>query len=68
MANATLLFSTTYRNTIMTTNPCRACADRYLGCHAKCKRYQSWKKEQDELKRKERIKKDMPLNRRKYNG
>lgn len=28
--------------------PCRFCHDRKLLCHARCERYQAWKKEMDE--------------------
>ncbi len=50
----------------MMKNPCKDCPDRYPGCHAKCERYKSWKKEWDELKEKERIYNDMHRIRRKF--
>ena len=33
---------------------CKDCTDRHVGCHAKCKSYQNWRKEYD--KEQEKIK------------
>lgn len=30
--------------------PCRDCPDRKMGCHARCERYQGWKKDYEEYK------------------
>ena len=63
---ATLPVSMISRTTTMMKNPCKDCPDRYPGCHSKCERYKSWKKEWDELKEKERIYNDMHRIRRKF--
>jgi hypothetical protein len=41
----------------MLKNPCRDCPNRFLNCHSSCKDYIDWKKEQSELKEKERLQK-----------
>ena len=36
----------------MTECPCRYCTERKVGCHGKCNKYKSWKKESDAINRK----------------
>lgn len=33
----------------MKSSPCKDCPDRCVGCHAKCEKYLSWKKHEEEL-------------------
>ena len=37
--------------------PCKDCKDRQIGCHSKCEKYLEFKKQNDEIKRKQRIEK-----------
>ena len=32
-------------------NPCKGCTDRTITCHGVCKKYQAWKKEDEEKKK-----------------
>lgn len=38
---------------LLRDNPCKNCADRYAGCHAKCEDYKEWQKGYLEFKREE---------------
>ena len=33
---------------------CKDCTKRYVGCHSVCENYNAWKKEHDELVKKQR--------------
>lgn len=36
----------------MRVSPCKDCSERHLGCHDRCPKYQDWRKEVTEGRRK----------------
>ena len=36
----------------LSNNPCYKCAERKVGCHGKCEKYQEWNKKREELRQK----------------
>lgn len=39
----------------MTAAPCKDCAERHLGCHSKCEKYEEYSSERSELRRQRMI-------------
>ena len=37
--------------------PCKDCPNRHPGCHGSCEKYQTWRKEWEQLKERERQRK-----------
>lgn len=40
-----------------TKAPCKDCAERELGCHSRCERYQAWRHDLDRKNKLERLEK-----------